>query len=46
MNNAARFIIAALVIIAGAFMFKSYKEGGFENITADTTPTQEVNIEH
>ncbi len=45
MNNAAKFMIAALVIIAGVFMMKNYQSGGFENITADTSP-QEVNVEH
>jgi hypothetical protein len=45
MNNAAKFIITALVIVAGIFMFKTYQSGGFENISADTS-TQEVNVEH
>ena len=44
MNNAVKFIITALVIIAGVFMFKTYQAGGFENIQADTSP-QEVNQE-
>ncbi len=45
MNNAAKFIITALVIIAAVFMFKTYQSGGFENVTADTS-TQETNVEH
>ncbi len=45
MSNAVKFIITALVIIAGVFMFKTYQSGGFENVQADTS-TQEVNVEH
>ena len=45
MNNATKFMITALVIIAGVFMFKNYQSGGFNNITADTSP-QEANVEH
>jgi len=44
MNNAAKFIIAALAIIAGVFIFKTYQAGGFENIQADTS-TQETTQE-
>jgi len=41
MSNAVKFIITALVIIAGVFMFKTYQAGGFEDISADTA-TQKV----
>ncbi len=42
MNNAVKFIIAALVIIAGVFMFKTYQSGGFEDIKPDTSTQQEA----
>jgi len=42
MNNKIRFIIAALVIIAGAMAFQNYKNGGFDNIQ-NTTPPAETN---
>ena len=45
MNNAAKFIITALVIVAGIFMFQNYQNGGFENITADTS-APEADVEH
>ena len=35
MNNAAKFLITALAIVAGVFMFKTYKAGGFEDINAN-----------
>ena len=47
MSNAVKFIITALVIVAGVFMFKTYKAGGFNDITPDTSAqTQEANTEH
>ena len=45
MNNAAKFIITVLVIVAGIFMFKTYQSGGFENIQA-APEIQEENVEH
>jgi hypothetical protein len=44
MNNAAKFIIAALVIIAGVFMFQTYKSGGFENMQS-IPATQDADVE-
>ena len=40
MNNGAKFIIAALVIIAGAFIFQTYKSGGFEQMKAAPAPQE------
>ena len=45
MNNAAKFIITALVIVAGVFMFKTYQSGGFDNVQA-APEIQDVNVEH
>ena len=45
MNNAAKFIITALVIIAGVFMFKTYQSGGFEDIKA-APELHDTNVEH
>jgi hypothetical protein len=44
MNNAAKFIITALVIIAAVFMFKTYQSGGFEDIKS-APMTQEADVE-
>jgi predicted negative regulator of RcsB-dependent stress response len=44
MKNGVKFIIAALVIIAGVFMFQSYKSGGFENMKSAPV-TQEADVE-
>ena len=44
MNNAAKFIIAALVIIAGAFMYKTYQSGGFDDMKS-APMTQEADVE-
>jgi hypothetical protein len=44
MNNLAKFLITALLIVAGALAFNSYKNGGFENIKSEI-PTQEIDVE-
>ncbi len=40
MNNAAKFIITALVIIAAVFIYKTYQTGGFDDIKPATTQTE------
>jgi predicted negative regulator of RcsB-dependent stress response len=35
MNNLAKFIIFALLIVAIAFGYKAYKSGAFENVKAE-----------
>ncbi len=39
MNNFAKFLITALLIVAVAFAFKLYKSGGFEDVKAIPTNT-------
>jgi len=45
MNNATKFIITVLIMALGVLAINTYQSGGFENFKADTTPTQEVNVE-
>jgi bifunctional ADP-heptose synthase (sugar kinase/adenylyltransferase) len=44
MNNLAKFLITALLIVAGALAFNSYKNGGFDNIKSEA-PAPEVDVE-
>jgi len=46
MNNKVRFIIAALVIIAGAMAFQNYKNGGFDNAQNTTAPVETDTASH
>ncbi len=38
MNNAVKFIITALIIIAAALGFKAYKSGALDDVKAEATP--------
>ena len=38
MNNAVKFIITALIIIAAALGFKAYKSGALNGVKAEATP--------
>ena len=40
MSNGVKFIIAALVIIAGAFILQTYKSGGFEQMKTQSAPQE------
>jgi predicted negative regulator of RcsB-dependent stress response len=43
MNNGAKFIIIALLIIAAALGFKAYKSGAFDNVKPiEQTPSNGV----
>ncbi len=46
MNNFAKFLITALLIIAAAFAFKLYKSGGFKDFkpvpTSSTSTDSEI----
>ena len=41
MNNFAKFIIFALLIVAIAFGYKAYKSGAFEDIKSSGSQTNE-----
>lgn len=40
MNNAAKFIITALLIVAGVLAYKTYQEGGFDNAKGINVPIE------
>ncbi len=44
MSNAIKFIITALLIVAGVLAYKTYQEGGFDNATGVNAPV-EVDVE-
>ena len=44
MNNLAKLLITALIIIAGVFAYSSYKAGGLDNIKSEI-PSKEVDVE-
>jgi hypothetical protein len=44
MNNAAKFIITALLIVAGVLAYKTYQEGGFDDVKGINAPV-EVDVE-
>ena len=37
---AAKFIIAALLIISGVLVYKTYQEGGFANVQSVNVPVE------
>jgi predicted negative regulator of RcsB-dependent stress response len=41
MKNGVKFIIAALLIIAGMMAFKTYQEGGFANAQGVNAPVEQ-----
>lgn len=41
MNNAVKFIIAALLIFGGVMAFKTYQEGGFKDAKGINMPVEE-----
>ena len=44
MNNLAKFLITALLIVGGVLAFNTYKSGGFDNIKSEA-PTPGVDVE-
>ncbi len=44
MNNATKFIITALLIVAGVLAYKTYQEGGFDDAKGINAPV-EVDVE-
>ncbi len=41
MSNAAKFIIAALLIFGGVMVYKTYQEGGFKDAKGINAPIEE-----
>jgi len=41
MKNGVKFIIAALLIIAGMMAYKNYQEGGFVNAQGVNAPAEQ-----
>lgn len=40
MSNAAKFIIAALLIFGGFMAYKNYQEGGFDDVKGINVPVE------